>query len=352
MSGFDKPLDGIGLAQVNTILNERLGKKQDAFTGQPGQVVGFGASGGAAAVRGWSNPNLLDNWYFVDPINQRGQAEYVGTGYGIDRWMSFYSNLTVSVDEDGLNFSIINADWGQLIPTAEFPEGEYTVSVLTSDGKFGALTKYLSGDNTDINASILTGMLGNTKYYCNLRRGWSATRGTLCAFQKRTGAAKLVAAKLEFGSQQTLAHQDAEGNWVLNDPPPNKALELAKCQKYQRVFNGDRSDNSTFFSNYTFLVSGISNLDTGGSSAVYFPVVLDPPMRAVPSITTNDISKIVLYTGNKPINSFSVFGPSLTDGNVTALSIRCDVNGLGYQASSPYLLNLKADGQIILDANL
>ena len=23
-----------------------------------------------------SNPNLLDNWYFVDPINQRGQMEY------------------------------------------------------------------------------------------------------------------------------------------------------------------------------------------------------------------------------------------------------------------------------------
>jgi len=43
----------------------------------------------------------------------------------------------------------------------------------------------------------------------------------------------IIAAKLELGSHQTLAHQDADGNWVLNDPPPNKALELAKCQRYQ-----------------------------------------------------------------------------------------------------------------------
>lgn len=47
---------------------------------------------------------------------------------------------------------------------------------------------------------------------------------------------KIKAVKLELGAQQTLAHQDADGNWVLNDPPPNKALELAKCQRYAKIF--------------------------------------------------------------------------------------------------------------------
>ena len=47
----------------------------------------------------------------------------------------------------------------------------------------------------------------------------------------------IKAVKLELGAQQTLAHQDAEGSWVLNDPPPNKALELAKCQRYQVAFS-------------------------------------------------------------------------------------------------------------------
>ena len=45
------------------------------------------------------------------------------------------------------------------------------------------------------------------------------------------------AVKLEIGSTQTLAHQDADGNWVLNGPPPDKALELMKCQKYYQLFS-------------------------------------------------------------------------------------------------------------------
>ena len=43
----------------------------------------------------------------------------------------------------------------------------------------------------------------------------------------------IKAMKLELGPVQTLAHKEGD-NWVLNDPPPNKALELAKCQKYQQ----------------------------------------------------------------------------------------------------------------------
>lgn len=42
----------------------------------------------------------------------------------------------------------------------------------------------------------------------------------------------LLASKLELGPRQTLAHKDADGNWVLNDPPPDKATELAKCRRY------------------------------------------------------------------------------------------------------------------------
>ena len=41
----------------------------------------------------------------------------------------------------------------------------------------------------------------------------------------------IKAAKLELGPVQTLAHKEGD-TWVLNDPPPNKALELAKCQRY------------------------------------------------------------------------------------------------------------------------
>ena len=60
-------------------IDARLGSvdyKQPLLTGLPGQVVGFDASGAAQAVPGWSNQNLLDNGYFLDPVNQRGLTEY------------------------------------------------------------------------------------------------------------------------------------------------------------------------------------------------------------------------------------------------------------------------------------
>lgn len=52
-----------------------LSGKQDLITGVPGQVMGIGADGKAAARDDWSGRNLLDNWYFADPINQRGKTE-------------------------------------------------------------------------------------------------------------------------------------------------------------------------------------------------------------------------------------------------------------------------------------
>lgn len=40
-----------------------------------------------------------------------------------------------------------------------------------------------------------------------------------------------AAIKLELGSKQTLAHKDADDNWVLNDPVDYEA-EYAKCAQY------------------------------------------------------------------------------------------------------------------------
>ena len=81
----------------------------------------------------------------------------------------------------------------------------------------------------------------------------------------------LTAAKLELGPVQTLAHQDADGKWVLNDPQPNKALELAKCQRYQIVFQGP----------YAPIGTVIGRTDSGGFASIQTPV----QMRATPTIT-------------------------------------------------------------------
>ncbi|NCE64061.1 hypothetical protein D1159_05535, partial [Pseudoflavonifractor sp. 524-17] len=62
--------DMVGAAAADHTHDE-FSAKQDKLSGIAGQAVGFDASGAAAAVPGWSNPNILDNWYFADPIDQR-----------------------------------------------------------------------------------------------------------------------------------------------------------------------------------------------------------------------------------------------------------------------------------------
>lgn len=67
------------------------------------------ASLGLVALRSAAPVNILDNSDFRNPINQRGQTEYKGSGYCIDRWQcnSMACHLTL---EDGYISMKKNAD--------------------------------------------------------------------------------------------------------------------------------------------------------------------------------------------------------------------------------------------------
>lgn len=157
-----------------------------------------------------SNPNLLDNWYFADPVNQRGKTEYVGAGYTIDRWALRSADESITIESDGI---VINAGYGftQLIENESKIIGKtVTFSALMADGRF---------DSATIN-QLETAWFGMSVI---------ASRYIVGSGLMIIGNDKLLAVKLELGSVQTLAHQDANGNWVLNDPPPDKGMELMKC---------------------------------------------------------------------------------------------------------------------------
>lgn len=204
-----------------------------------------------------SNPNLLDNWYFADPVNQRGQTEYTSDGYTIDRWRlgraEGVSGARAAVSSDGIK--ILPGNYiRQMQEDPRFEDIELTFSALINDDLFSFTfvwknsTAYLA---SPINKGWILAYSGVSKYVHLYNLGGEADD-------------VVKAAKLELGPVQTLAHQDADGNWVLNDPPPNKALERAKCQRYYQPLP-----------QYTSMIVCATN-----DYEKYFDVIVaGPPMR-------------------------------------------------------------------------
>ena len=192
-----------------------------------------------------SNPNLVINGYFPDPVNQLGLEEYTAPGchayYGIDQWGQ-YNKTRLTISEDGASlFYPGEADGGTYIlgqAVEDFKAlrgGTMTLSLLVSSLSQGEIDLFVQfhedyEGNIDSDITSDAGLLSVTFQVPMdaemMLFGINSPNKNPCAFSP-------VAMKLEPGPFQTLAHQDATGNWVLNDPPPNKALELAKCQRYQ-----------------------------------------------------------------------------------------------------------------------
>ena len=194
-----------------------------------------------------SNPNLLDNWYFADPINQRGKTEYsASAGYTIDRWRRPGGSTAVIVQENCIRLERSIAYAGMLLSQISeniiLKKGQsITFSVLYEDCELGENAKlYLR--MYDHSSGLIHSIAFPHEEKSGLITGsYTASKdvsirnvGIYISSSGETGvnvSLNLIAAKLEFGTTQTLAREDGD-EWVLNDPPPNKALELAKCQRY------------------------------------------------------------------------------------------------------------------------
>lgn len=184
-----------------------------------------GAASVAEALANKPNRNLLDNWYFMNPVNQRGVSGTISeAGYFIDRWKLVSGSVTL------------------------------TSTGITINGTISQVLENAAGTNVTASALTTTGIVSVS--YDNSSKTFTIT-----------GAGQtFVAAKLELGSQQTLAHQDEEGNWILNEVP-NYGEELAKCQRYFRRFP--------------------ANWSLGGKQKTnaVFEYGLNPPMRTAPAVS-------------------------------------------------------------------
>lgn len=224
-------------AEFNAMLQIALaqGLPGGIYTSKFGRGEDIDAALDAAwAVRNLGNINLLDNPDFT--INQRGVSGTIFTpGYFLDRWKLTSGSVTISSGGITLNGTI-----QQILETA--PSGTLTASYLTNSGVQKA--SYDSASKT-----------------------FSITASNVL----------IKAAKLELGSVQTLAHLDGS-TWVLNDPPPNKALELAKCQRYfiRMKESANRTYGGTLGSNFAYT-----------SARIFEHILLPVTLRANPTITVS-----------------------------------------------------------------
>ena len=255
---------------IDTTLSLKAPLASPALTGTP-TINGVAVAPVHTIPRSSSgfNPNLLDNWYFANPVNQRGQTTYTSSEnqYSIDRWIKESGTLTVA---DGC-ISTDMTDWHGILQIIEpdlfkaLAGKTLTVSILYKNGQLQKVTFTPDPNytNTDLWMALDSGF-GTVIYR------WSDGRPNLIYSNSQNG--ELVAVKLELGDQQTLAHQDADGNWVLNEIP-NYGEQLARCQRYFQTFATEslRPTNALDFR---------------------------PVMRATPALSTITVGGKTLYTAN------------------------------------------------------
>lgn len=179
---------------------------------------------------GIKQTNLLHNWYFANPVNRKGATEYTAVGYTTDRWMLTNTSGKVTVENDGISLSALTANtW--LRQFVESPEGLY--------GKQINLSAMVNGVVYTTTGVIPTEAVSADRQVCLV----TYPGGNLALFKRTDGSLsvqfyvsngntiKITAAKLEVGNVQTLARQDASGNWVLFEIP-DYAEQYALCSQY------------------------------------------------------------------------------------------------------------------------
>lgn len=293
------------------------------------------------------NPNLLDNWYFGNPINQRGQVSYNNFDYTIDRYRIWDSQGTVTI-EDG--YLAINNNTEGTMAFAQHFEGDriesllgrtLTQSVLLEDGSLYSHTFTIPDHIVDFFPAIA--LKENTYVYFAIFSSSASYQPLRLSLSPGTSL-NVKAVKLEYGTFQTLAHQDANGKWQLNEVP-KYSEQLAACQRYfQRFQNSHKTSNF-------MLASGQATTSTRAFFAIYLPV----SMRIYPTITVSDVSSIILSNDGQQttftatsVNSAGGLGSNNQDFNQRSFSVVTS----GLTAKSGYVASVKSGGYVDFSADL
>lgn len=307
-------------------------------------AVGRAVTGGAldTSVNNVSNqlgtfvrPNLLDNWYFGRPVNQRGQTEYTGNVYYIDRWRSWDGDsASLSVVSGGIK---IAGTLYQYFEPAVFEElwgKTVSISLLLADGTI--YTDYFALKRADwytvpikahgldsVQFGINNNNFGNANN--NFLRVQPATIGTL--------SDTILAAKLELGPTQTLAHREGD-KWVLNEVP-EEGEQLRRCQWYFWRFSPP-----------PYVAGAIAfGIDANTARAIIY---LPEQMRTSPTLNLNASSGFFLTGASGDIFNVTV---SFVWTNQNSVYVDFKKSG-AFEVNAPYFVRGEASSNIDISADL
>ena len=288
-----------------------------------------------------SGTNLLINSVWTDEraiVNQRNQKEYTNNSYTIDGWFIGTDGGSVSLQDGKLHFKR-DGSWMNFIQNIEkfdSMKGErLTLSVL-ADGRFGLVVQYKNDGY--LFSDIVEREHGVHSFTFDLPT--DATMFSVMLSIPDNNGQNFYAAKLEPGPFQTLAHQEGS-KWVLNDPPPNYALELLKCQRYQCVFK---------FSAYAFFSLGIAI----SSSELIFYMYLPNSLRSRPTCTAEHIVVLNASKADQPSNAKEISIKDLHIAqNVVRLYVTTKNTGDALVPGDIYqLISTNVNGKLLFDSNL
>lgn len=285
------------------------------------------------ASGGGVNPNLLDNWYFGRPVNQRGQTEYTTGGvYTLDRWWMQY-DTTLSIVDGGIK---IGGKWDvyQYFENT-LPNATYTLSLLYRDRTGSDPLRLIAGNRTD-------GDLAQTESK-DASGILSVTFSTATANKVNFGftgstdnSAIIIAIKLELGDTQTLAHKE-NGVWVLNEIP-DYGEQLRRCQWYCRVYKAGT----------TLPCLAYPRPDGGWYASAGIPT---NGMRTIPTNNLGDGKKVAITDLDGADATHDDMSMTNWGQNENMLCLRISGGSHGVLTSKfPYWIKLKED--LILSADL
>lgn len=294
----------------------------------PTLISSISTQSGSTSVSGSQPKNLLDNSDFTNPVNQRGQETYTGSGeytYTIDRWCigdsgavsitqpdnpQTYHDLGKHIEVDSALVQYYTADW------RDVADGLVTFAACDTDGNISCVTSTGTWTSEEIFSSDGRLMLADF------------------VAQDDTGRAVSLVA-LMAGSWRWAAVYP--GSYTADTLPPyvskGYATEYLECSRYYRNYVGR-------FTPVTFVATDNARM------TVHTPV----PMRTTPTATLVNADNIIVNTGGswKVLSVTSAAVDSMENCNIY-LNLGCNASSSElYATGSTFVTNIELDAELYL----